>query len=46
MTKYFYETLSPVDYGFLVHESPVEHMHVMGLATFSAGPFGGRRPRH
>jgi diacylglycerol O-acyltransferase len=38
MAKYFYETLSPVDYGFLVHESPVEHMHVMGLATFSAGP--------
>jgi WS/DGAT/MGAT family acyltransferase len=38
MAKYFYETLTPTDYGFLVHESPVEHMHVMGLATFSAGP--------
>ena len=38
MAKYYYETLTPTDYGFLVHESPNEHMHVTGLATFSAGP--------
>jgi transposase len=38
MAKYHYETLKPVDYGFLVHENPVEHMHVVGLATFFAGP--------
>jgi WS/DGAT/MGAT family acyltransferase len=38
MPKYYYETLEPTDYGFLVHESPKEHMHVMGLATFSSGP--------
>jgi len=38
MAKYYYETLTPTDYGFLVHESPTEHMHVTGLATFSAGP--------
>jgi WS/DGAT/MGAT family acyltransferase len=38
MAKYYYDTLSPTDYGFLVHESPKEHMHVTGLATFKAGP--------
>ncbi len=38
MAKYYYETLSATDYGFLVHESPNEHMHVTGLATFTAGP--------
>ena len=38
MAKYYYDTLTPTDYGFLVHESPKEHMHVTGLATFSAGP--------
>ncbi len=38
MAKYYYDTLTPTDYGFLVHESPTEHMHVTGLATFSAGP--------
>ena len=40
MPKYHYDTLQPTDYGFLVHESPKEHMHVMGLATFSSGPLG------
>ncbi len=40
MPKYHYEALTPTDYGFLVHESPKEHMHVMGLATFSSGPLG------
>lgn len=38
MAKYYYDTLKPTDYGFLVHESPTEHMHVTGLAIFSAGP--------
>lgn len=38
MAKYYYDTLSPTDYGFLVHESPTEHMHVTGLATFKSGP--------
>ena len=38
MAKYHYETLTPTDYGFLVHESPKEHMHVTGLATFTSGP--------
>ena len=38
MAKYHYETLAPTDYGFLVSESPTEHMHVSGLAVFSAGP--------
>lgn len=38
MAKYYYDTLTPTDYGFLVHESPTEHMHVTGLATFTAGP--------
>jgi diacylglycerol O-acyltransferase / wax synthase len=38
MAKYYYETLTPTDYGFLVHESPKEHMHVIGLATFKSGP--------
>jgi WS/DGAT/MGAT family acyltransferase len=38
MPNFHYETLKPTDYGFLVHESPKEHMHVMGLATFSSGP--------
>lgn len=38
MAKYHYDTLAPTDYGFLVHESPKEHMHVTGLATFKAGP--------
>ncbi|MEH6569495.1 MAG: wax ester/triacylglycerol synthase family O-acyltransferase [Halioglobus sp.] len=38
MAKYYYDILTPTDYGFLVHESPKEHMHVTGLATFSAGP--------
>ncbi len=38
MAKYYYETLAPTDYGFLVHESPKQHMHVIGLATFKSGP--------
>jgi diacylglycerol O-acyltransferase len=38
MAKYYYDTLNPTDYGFLVHESPTEPMHVTGLAIFSAGP--------
>lgn len=38
MAKYYYDTLTPTDYGFLVHENPIEHMHVTGLATFKAGP--------
>lgn len=38
MAKYYYDTMNPTDYGFLVHESPTEHMHVTGLATFDAGP--------
>jgi WS/DGAT/MGAT family acyltransferase len=38
MAKYYYDTLTPTDYGFLVHESPTEHMVVTGLATFTAGP--------
>jgi diacylglycerol O-acyltransferase len=38
MAKYYYDTLTPTDYGFLVHESPKEHMHVTGLATFTSGP--------
>jgi diacylglycerol O-acyltransferase len=42
MAKYHYEILTPTDYGFLVHESPKEHMHVTGLATFTAGPLAER----
>lgn len=42
MAKYYYDTLSPTDYGFLVHENPIEHMHVTGLATFKAGPLANK----
>ena len=44
MAKYYYETLTPTDYGFLVHENPIEHMHVTGLATFKAGPLANNPP--
>ena len=42
MAKYYYDTLTPTDYGFLVHENPIEHMHVTGLATFKAGPLANK----
>ncbi|MEH6549125.1 MAG: wax ester/triacylglycerol synthase family O-acyltransferase [Pseudomonadales bacterium] len=42
MAKYYYDVLTPTDYGFLVHESPKEHMHVTGLATFTAGPLANK----
>lgn len=38
MADYHFETLAPTDYGFLLHESPSEPMHVTGLALFDAGP--------
>jgi diacylglycerol O-acyltransferase len=42
MANYFYETLSPTDYTFLLSESPVQHMHVTGVMLFKSGPLKKR----
>jgi len=38
MARYFYETLTPTDYAFLIAETPHLHMHIAGLTIFEAGP--------
>src|SRR3989442_3545251 len=42
MRPYAYDRLSFLDNSFLITESPTNHMHVAGTATYEAGPL--RRP--
>src|SRR5438128_11125354 len=42
MSDYAYDRLSFLDNSFLITESPTNHMHVGGTATYEAGPL--RRP--
>jgi diacylglycerol O-acyltransferase len=40
MTASTYERLTVLDNSFLITESPTNHMHVAGTATYEAGPLG------
>src|SRR2546422_8279210 len=42
MRHYAYDRLSFLDNSFLITESPTNHMHVAGPATYQAGPL--KRP--
>ncbi len=42
MRHYAYDRLSFLDNSFLITESPTNHMHIAGTATYEAGPL--RRP--
>src|SRR5207244_147076 len=42
MRPYAYDRLSFLDNSFLITESPTNHMHIAGTATYEAGPL--RRP--
>ena len=38
MPSFFYDRLSFLDNSFLIAESPTNHMHIAGTATYEAGP--------
>jgi WS/DGAT/MGAT family acyltransferase len=38
MAGFGYERLSFLDHSFLIAESPTQHMHIAGTATYEAGP--------
>jgi len=38
MPSFFYDRLSFLDNSFLIAESPTNHMHIAGTATYDAGP--------
>jgi diacylglycerol O-acyltransferase / wax synthase len=38
MADFGYERLSFLDHSFLIAESPTQHMHIAGTATYEAGP--------
>ena len=42
MPSFFYDRLSFLDNSFLLAESPTNHMHIAGTATYETGPL--RRP--
>jgi diacylglycerol O-acyltransferase / wax synthase len=41
MRTYAYDRLSFLDNSFLITESPTNHMHIGGTATYDAGPLAG-----